>query len=92
MDNMMFRFAGCCQPVPGEDIVGFISRGRGVTIHKADCHSASQLYVVNPERKIDVSWDTGKGQSFIVQLKIIVEDRKNMLTLWLTAFPDMQVK
>ncbi len=79
MDHMMFRFAGCCQPVPGEEIIGFISRGRGVTIHKADCNSASHLYKINPERKIDVSWDTAKGQSFIVQLKIIVEDRKNML-------------
>ncbi len=79
MDNMMFRFAGCCQPVPGEEIIGFISRGRGVTIHRSDCSSANHLYSINPERKIDVTWDTAKGQSFIVQLKIIVEDRKNML-------------
>ncbi|KAA3635873.1 MAG: bifunctional (p)ppGpp synthetase/guanosine-3',5'-bis(diphosphate) 3'-pyrophosphohydrolase [Calditrichaeota bacterium] len=79
MDNMMFRFAGCCQPVPGEEIVGFISRGRGVTIHRSDCSSVALLYSQNPERKIEVSWDTGKGQSFIVQLKIVVEDRKNML-------------
>lgn len=79
MDNMMFRFAGCCQPVPGEDIVGFISRGRGVTIHREDCMSVAYLYSQNPERKIDVSWDTTKGQSFVVKLKIVVEDRKNML-------------
>ncbi len=79
MDNMMFRFAGCCQPVPGEEIVGFISRGRGVTIHRFNCNSVSHLYAEHPERKIDVTWDTAKGQSFIVQLKIIVEDRKNML-------------
>ena len=61
MDNMMFRFAGCCQPVPGEEIVGFISRGRGVTIHRSDCSSVALLYARNPERKIEVSWDTGKG-------------------------------
>ncbi|NOY87792.1 MAG: bifunctional (p)ppGpp synthetase/guanosine-3',5'-bis(diphosphate) 3'-pyrophosphohydrolase [FCB group bacterium] len=79
MDNMMFRFAGCCQPVPGEEIVGFITRGRGVTIHRADCPSALILYNQYPERKIDVSWDTSKGQSFVVQLKMVVEDRKNML-------------
>jgi len=79
MDNMMFRFAGCCQPVPGEDIVGFITRGRGVTIHSADCPVAIDLQAQNPERKIDVSWDTGRGQSFIVQLDMIVEDRKNIL-------------
>ncbi len=79
MDNMMFRFAGCCQPVPGEDIIGFITRGRGVTIHRTDCPAATQLLSDFPERKIDVSWDTAKGQSFIVQLKVTVEDRKNML-------------
>lgn len=79
MDDMMFRFAGCCQPVPGEEIFGFITRGRGVTVHRADCPSALHLYNQNPERKIDVSWDTGKGQSFIVQLRLVVEDRKNML-------------
>ena len=79
MDDMMFRFGGCCQPVPGEDIVGFITRGRGVTIHRADCPSAIHLHSINPERKIDVSWDTARGQSFVVQLKLVVEDRRNML-------------
>ena len=79
MDNMMFRFAGCCQPVPGEDIIGFITRGRGVTIHRVDCPAAMQLLSDYPERKIDVSWDTAKGQSFIVQLRVTVEDRKHML-------------
>ncbi len=79
MDDMMFRFAGCCQPVPGEDIIGFITRGRGVTIHRSDCPSASHLLNEFPERRIDVSWDTAKGQSFVVQLKLVVEDRRNML-------------
>jgi len=79
MSDMMFRFAGCCQPVPGEDIVGFITRGRGVTIHRADCASAIHLHSLFPERRIDVSWDTAKGQSFVVQLRLVVEDRRNML-------------
>jgi GTP pyrophosphokinase len=79
LDNMMFRFAGCCQPVPGEDIVGFITRGRGVTVHHAECNLAVNLANTNPERKISVSWDSGRDQSFIVQLSIVVEDRKNML-------------
>jgi len=53
MDNMMFRFAGCCQPVPGEDVVGFITRGRGVTIHRADCPTATSLQEQFPERQIE---------------------------------------
>ncbi len=79
LDNMMFRFAGCCQPVPGEDIAGFITRGRGVTIHHADCPIAIELANQSPERKISVSWDAGKNQSFVVQLDLITEDRKNVL-------------
>jgi GTP pyrophosphokinase len=79
MDNMMFRFAGCCQPVPGEDVVGFITRGRGVTIHRADCPTATSLQEQFPERQIEVSWDTGPDQSFVVQLELTVEDRKHML-------------
>jgi guanosine-3',5'-bis(diphosphate) 3'-pyrophosphohydrolase len=79
MDNMMFRFAGCCQPIPGEDIVGFITRGRGVTVHSADCSVAIDLQTRFPERRIDVSWDAPKGQAFVVQLDMEVEDRKNML-------------
>jgi GTP pyrophosphokinase len=79
MNDMMFRFAGCCQPVPGEDIVGFITRGRGVTVHSSDCERANHVQEKFPERQIDVSWDTGSGQSFVVELEIVVEDRKGML-------------
>ncbi|MBD3401979.1 RelA/SpoT family protein [candidate division GN15 bacterium] len=79
LDNMMFRFAGCCQPVPGDSIVGFITRGRGVTIHQAECPSAIELNNQHPERRIEVSWDTAREQSFVVQLEMLVEDRKHML-------------
>jgi len=79
MADMMFRFAGCCQPVPGEDIVGFITRGRGVTVHGADCDRAHYLQEKFPERQIDVKWDSHAGQSFVVELELVVADRKGML-------------
>lgn len=79
VDNMMFRFAGCCQPVPGEDIVGFITRGRGLTIHHANCKLAIDLANKSPERRIAASWAAGPDQSFVVQLDVVVEDRKGML-------------
>jgi len=78
MGNMMFRFAGCCQPVPGEQVIGFITRGRGITIHRADCANAAELQKF-PERVIDVEWDVDKDQAFMVRLDILLEDRKNML-------------
>jgi guanosine-3',5'-bis(diphosphate) 3'-pyrophosphohydrolase len=78
MGNMMFHFAGCCQPVPGEDIVGFVTRGRGVSIHRTDCPNALQMMTENG-RKIEVQWDAARNQSFMVKLEVLVEDRKNML-------------
>ncbi|RKX25903.1 MAG: hypothetical protein DRP47_09040 [Candidatus Zixiibacteriota bacterium] len=88
LDNMMFRFAGCCQPIPGEDIVGFITRGRGVTVHRSDCNVAMDLQLQYPERQIEVSWDTTSDQSFVVRVKLIVEDRKNMLRDIMEAVAD----
>ena len=78
MGNMMFRFAQCCQPVPGEEIVGFVTRGRGISIHRADCSNALQIGIEN-ERKVGVEWDVDKDQSFMVKLEVLVQDRKNIL-------------
>jgi len=78
MGNMMFRFAQCCQPVPGEEIIGFVTRGRGIPIHRTDCSNALQIGIEN-ERKVVVEWDVDKDQSFLVKLEVLVEDRKNIL-------------
>ncbi len=78
VENVMFRFAACCQPVPGEKIIGFVTRGRGLTIHRADCRNVADSYD-DPERMVNVDWDVDKGQSFLVRLLAIVEDRKNLL-------------
>lgn len=78
MNNMMFRFAGCCQPIPGEEIIGYITRGRGVTIHRSDCPSAQEL-IKQPERTVPVSWDVSQEQNFVVKLEVNVSPRKNIL-------------
>ena len=78
MGQMMFRFAQCCQPLPGESITGFITRGRGISIHRRDCNNALEI-TQDPSRAIEVEWDVPKGQSFLVKLGLLVEDRKNML-------------
>ncbi len=78
IQNMMFRFASCCQPVPGEQIVGFVTRGRGVSIHRSDCPNALQM-LMEDERVVEAKWDVGKDQAFLVKLEVLVEDRKNML-------------
>jgi guanosine-3',5'-bis(diphosphate) 3'-pyrophosphohydrolase len=78
LGNMMFRFARCCQPVPGEKIIGFISRGRGISIHRSDCPEALKMKA-DPARLVEVQWDVEKDSSFLVRLDMEVEDRKNLL-------------
>ncbi|HSK68789.1 MAG TPA: TGS domain-containing protein [Candidatus Limnocylindria bacterium] len=74
--GMLVRFAHCCSPVPGDDIAGYITRGRGVTIHKADCVNAVNT---EPERLIHVSWAAEDAGTFNTGLKVIVHDSPNIL-------------
>ncbi|TVQ78645.1 MAG: bifunctional (p)ppGpp synthetase/guanosine-3',5'-bis(diphosphate) 3'-pyrophosphohydrolase [Bradymonadales bacterium] len=76
VDNILVRFARCCQPIPGEAIVGFVSRGKGISVHRADCSKALEL---DPARKFDLTWDPKKGQDFPVSIKVTTMDRPGML-------------
>ena len=78
IDNLLIRFAQCCHPVPGDTIVGFITKGRGIVVHRRDCQNAVKL-MEYPERNIEVEWDVEKGKSFMVQLRILAEGRKEFL-------------
>ena len=74
--GMLVRFAHCCSPVPGDEIIGYITRGRGVTVHKADCVNASSS---EPERAIRVSWAEEDTGSFNAGIRVIVYDSPNIL-------------
>lgn len=76
IDNIMVRYAGCCNPVPGDRVVGFITRGRGVTIHTMDCQS---LVDEDPNRKVEVEWDSTKEYSYPVRIRILSDDKKGLL-------------
>lgn len=78
LHNMMFRFANCCQPVPGEAVVGYITRGRGVTVHRVNCVNVMAI-TDRSERRLDVEWDVSADQSFLVRLNLTMENRKNLL-------------
>ncbi len=69
VDNLMVSFARCCQPIPGDGIVGVITRGRGVSVHRAGCTNLNDPNL-GPERLIDVTWDTAPDQTFMVKLII----------------------
>jgi guanosine-3',5'-bis(diphosphate) 3'-pyrophosphohydrolase len=76
VDNVMVRYAGCCNPLPGDRVVGYITRGRGVTIHAADCRNALDE---DPNRKVDVAWDSTKEYNYPVRIRVDCEDKKGLL-------------
>ncbi len=76
VDNVVVRYAGCCNPLPGDRVVGFITRGRGVTIHTSDCKNVMDN---DPHRKVEVEWDSKKEYIYPVRIRIYSEDKKGML-------------
>ncbi|HSH74121.1 MAG TPA: bifunctional (p)ppGpp synthetase/guanosine-3',5'-bis(diphosphate) 3'-pyrophosphohydrolase [Longimicrobiales bacterium] len=79
MDNLMVRYSRCCQPVPGDDVSGYITRGRGVSIHRNDCPNVLSLSR-DPERRIEIEWAAEKGDSFFVKLFMQGTDRRGLLS------------
>lgn len=79
IDNVKVRFSKCCNPVPGDAIVGYITRGRGVSIHRSDCTNMHDLNDNEDQRFIEVEWDTGKEATFLSELQIKALDRPKLL-------------
>jgi GTP pyrophosphokinase len=76
IDDVMVRFANCCNPLPGEPVIGFITRGRGLTVHTVDC---SQVLASDPDRRIEVEWDMQRKTTRPVKIQIACTDQKGML-------------
>lgn len=85
LDDIMLRFAKCCEPLPGDRIVGFITRGRGVTVHQADC---PQVHRLDPLRRVDVSWDDGARAQRRVRVTVYSQDKMGMLSNITRAITD----
>lgn len=79
VDNLLVRFAKCCNPVPGDGIIGYITRGRGISVHRLDCPNVVNLSLESG-RQIEVVWNVGKGDSYQVEIEIEGIDRPNFLT------------
>ena len=80
LDNCLVKFSKCCTPVPGDDIVGFITRGYGVSVHRADCPNAAHRDAPDQTgRWIKVSWGTDTNDSYPTILEVICKDRSNLL-------------
>jgi GTP pyrophosphokinase len=77
VDGLMVRYAQCCQPVPGDPVVGYVTRGRGVSIHRSDCPNLLMLGH-EPERRLDIDWQEMEGERFVVRLTLEGTDRRGL--------------
>ncbi|MGH7654182.1 MAG: RelA/SpoT family protein [Gemmatimonadaceae bacterium] len=77
VDGLMVRYAQCCQPVPGDKVVGYVTRGRGVSIHRGDCPNL--LFLAHePERRLDIDWQESAGERFVIRLAVEASDRRGL--------------
>ena len=76
IEDVLVRFAHCCDPIPGDDIVGYISRGKGVTIHTQNCRNIQDL---DPERVVDVAWNVKEKVTYPVHMRVVARDKKGIL-------------
>jgi GTP pyrophosphokinase len=77
MENLMVRYSQCCQPVPGDPVIGYVTRGRGVSIHRKDCPNILNL---DRERRMEIEWSAEKGDRFLVRLYLRGTDRRGLLS------------
>jgi GTP pyrophosphokinase len=76
IDDVMVRYARCCHPIPGDEILGYISRGRGITVHTANCMNVEEM---DTERIVDVEWNIKEKQTFPVNIRVVCTDKKGLL-------------
>jgi len=77
VDGLMVRYAQCCQPVPGDSVVGYVTQGRGVSIHRGDCPNLLTLST-EAERRVEIDWQESEGETFVVRLAVNGEDRRGL--------------
>ncbi|MGZ3475735.1 MAG: RelA/SpoT family protein [Polyangiales bacterium] len=88
IDDILVRYAKCCNPLPGDDILGFITRGRGVTVHRRGCPKA---FEADPDRRVEISWDSKAKINRPVQLKVVTANRPGILATVGSTFHGMNV-
>jgi len=88
IDDILVRYAKCCNPLPGDEIVGFITRGRGVTVHRRGCDKA---FEADPERRVEITWDSKAKINRPVQLKVVTANRPGILATVGSTFHGLNV-
>lgn len=80
VNNLMVRFARCCNPVPGDEILGYITKGRGISVHRSDCSNLKALIDYDNGKVVEVSWGSSKGTAYVAEIQVRAEDRIGILS------------
>ena len=88
-DDLMTYLAKCCNPVPGEEIIGYVTRGKGIAVHSANCPNVKNL-MFNADREIAVEWADQRASEFQIELEIIIEDRPGMLARVISSIANLK--
>lgn len=91
IDNCLVKLSKCCNPLPGDEIIGYVTKGRGVSVHRADCVNCKDL-LTEEERLIDVSWHEEGNASYIAELEVQANDRGGLLADITVALNDVKAK
>ncbi|WP_366927945.1 ACT domain-containing protein, partial [Clostridium sp.] len=78
--NVLVRFAKCCNPVPGDKIIGYITRGRGVSVHRRDCKNVEALMENEINKVVEVNWGASEGKGYITEIQIKADDSNGLLS------------
>lgn len=92
VDNLMTHLARCCQPIPGDEIAGYITQGRGISVHRSDCEQLEELRHHAPERIIDTVWGSGFVGSYILTVRVEAMERGGLLKDITTLFANEKIK
>jgi GTP pyrophosphokinase len=90
--NLMIRFAKCCSPVPGDDILGYITKGRGVSVHRQDCSNLQNLIDTDGERVVEVNWGSAKGTAYFAEIQVQAEDRDGLLADIMSVITELKLQ
>ncbi len=91
VSNLMVRFARCCNPVPGDEIQGYITKGRGVSIHRSDCSNLKSLISLDAGKVVEVSWGLSKGAAYVAEIQVRADDRIGILSDIMTVITESKL-
>ncbi|WP_294155287.1 bifunctional (p)ppGpp synthetase/guanosine-3',5'-bis(diphosphate) 3'-pyrophosphohydrolase [uncultured Clostridium sp.] len=90
--NLMVRFAKCCSPVPGDEILGYITKGRGVSVHRKDCSNLKTLIETDGDKVVEVNWGKSQNTAYFAEIQVKAEDRASLLADTMSVISDLKLQ